>query len=362
MELQGRPDADKVLQRWEAWWRCEIIDRPVATIAVARDREAREVPPKKYASRQEKWFDAPHILDCFEADLEGRTYAADSLPIWFPNLGPEVIAEIYGCDMEYDDWTSWSNPAVQSCREILDIAPDLDNEYWQAVRDGTDLSLQRGEGKWITGITDIHSNGDLLAALRDPQELCLEYYDDYEGVKLAAEYVKEAFGIAFDDLWKRIEPTGQPSVSWLACPHTGGTSCVLQADFICMLSPKMFEETILPSLTWEADYLDRSIYHLDGPDALRHLDPVLSVPSLDAVQWVAGTGNGDARDWIEVYQRCQAAGKAIHIHCADINDAKAVAEHIRPEGAWFHVAGTHDLDEVNAFLAWLDRWSAGRRA
>ena len=28
MELEYKPDAPKVLDRFEAWWHCEIVDRP----------------------------------------------------------------------------------------------------------------------------------------------------------------------------------------------------------------------------------------------------------------------------------------------------------------------------------------------
>jgi hypothetical protein len=35
-------------------------------------------------------------------------------------------------------------------------------------------------------------------------------------------------------------------------------------------------------------HVERTIYHLDGPGALRHLDRLLAIPELDCAQWIQG--------------------------------------------------------------------------
>jgi len=224
----------------------------------------------------------------------------------------------------------------------------------------TDLSLQRGAGKWLTGITDLHTNGDLLASLRDPQALCVELVEDPDAVRAACDYVTTHYALMYDDLYAPLAAAGQPSLTWIPAPHAGrmyATSC----DFICMISPAMFEATILPAIVWEMRYLDRNIFHLDGPGALVHLDRLLSLEEMDGVQWVYGAGNEPAARWIDVYRRCQAAGKCLLIYTVDLDDARAVAEAIRPEGAWFHIGGSHRRADAEAFVAWVSRWAAGKR-
>jgi hypothetical protein len=125
-----------------------------------------------------------------------------------------------------------------------------------------------------------------------------------------------------------------------------------------MISPEMFERAVLPSLVAEMRSLDRSIFHLDGPDALRHLDRLLEVPGLHAVQWVYGAGNGPATRWIDVYRRIQAAGKGVQVIAGDLAEARAVAEQIRPEGAWFHIGGSYSRDDAEAFLQEMERWAS----
>ena len=48
-------------------------------------------------------------------------------------------------------------------------------------------------------------------------------------------------------------------------------------DFSCMISTQMYEELVVGELLEELDFLDASIYHLDGPDALKHLDRLLAI-------------------------------------------------------------------------------------
>jgi hypothetical protein len=80
-----------------------------------------------------------------------------------------------------------------------------------------------------------------------------------------------------------------------------------------MISEKMFEEFFLPGLIEECEKLDRCIYHLDGPDALKHLDVLLGIKKLSAVQWVCGAGNEGFTRWTDVYKKIQKAGKGLQL-------------------------------------------------
>lgn len=358
MNLQTKPDLEQALARFEAWWECEVIDRPPVTIHTRRDHPpATTVPAKEHASLRERWMDHEYKLDCLEAALDGAVFLAETFPSFNPNVGPEVCATVFGCELEFSEGTSWSIPSAGSCREILQIEPDFDSLYWQNILAGMAASIERGQGRWLTQVPDLHTNGDLLAALRDPQDLCLELMDDPEAVIEACAYVTDFFPRFYDDPYNLLAGAGQPANAWCPTLHAG-RAYILQCDFICLISPDQFARAILPALQRETEYLDRSIYHLDGPEALRHLDAVLELPKLHGVQWVYGAGNEPAARWTDVYRRIQQAGKCMQVVCTDVADAKAVAEHLRPEGVWFTVGGGYSREEVRAFLAWTERWAA----
>jgi hypothetical protein len=80
-----------------------------------------------------------------------------------------------------------------------------------------------------------------------------------------------------------------------------------------MISPEMFEEFALPRLQKQCQRLDYTVYHLDGPGAIRHLDALLRIPELDAIQWEPGAGQPHVADpvwWESVWKKVYAAGKS----------------------------------------------------
>ncbi|MCK4276256.1 MAG: hypothetical protein KAX78_07070 [Phycisphaerae bacterium] len=359
MQLQYKGDFDEALKRFEGWWDCQIIDRPLVSISVKSDG-AVKLPAKSHPTIRQKWMDVQYNVELFEGSLDAAVFLGETFPKFSPNLGPDVCASLFGAELKFSARTSWSVPILESSRQILGRKPDLDNVYWQTIRDMTDLSLQRGAGRWVTGITDMHTNGDLLAALRGPMELCLDLADDIEAVRAGCEHVTDFFPTIYEDLWGRIEAAGMPATTFCPILHAG-RSYMTSCDFICLISPEMLAKTILPSIVREAGYLERSMFHLDGPGALVHLDALLELDELDGVQWVYGAGNGPGGRWVDVYKKIQAAGKCMQLKCRDIDDAVALTEHLRPEGLWFTIGAEYSRHEAEAFLAWIGRWAAGKR-
>lgn len=69
-----------------------------------------------------------------------------------------------------------------------------------------------------------------------------------------------------------------------------GRGYPVQNDFSALISTSMHQEFFLEELLNEINYLDNSIYHLDGPDASKHLNIILEIPHLNAIEWVPGAG------------------------------------------------------------------------
>lgn len=359
MELAAKPDLPEVLARFEAWWECRLLDRPLVTIDVEPARPV-ELPDKRHGSFRERWMDAEYVLDCVEARIESGVFLGDTIPTYMPFLGPEVCATLFGSELEFkDEETSYSIPPVRRVRDILAMAPDFSGVYWEKIRQLTDLSLERGRNRWITGVTDLHTNGDLMAALRDPRELCFDCADDLEGVRLACQHVTDSFASIFDDLYGRIAAAGQPCTTWtpaLAMAPWYTISC----DFICMISPTMFREAILPSICREIEHMKYSLFHLDGPGALKHLDSLLELNELDGIQWVYGAGAGPAARWVDVYRRIQNAGKCLQIvGYYGLDEFREVAPYLKPQGVWFWPIGSFRRADAEEFLRWATEWAAG---
>jgi hypothetical protein len=121
-----------------------------------------------------------------------------------------------------------------------------------------------------------------------------------------------------------------------------------------MISTKIFEKFFMPELVAEIEWLDRSIYHLDGPGALRHLEMLLDIDKLDAIQWVYGAGRGPATRWLDVYRQVQAAGKSVLV-TFEPQELDDIIAGLRPEGVILDT-WAESLEHGNAILDKVRRW------
>lgn len=351
-QITWYPEGDKILQRYMAWWEGQIIDRPPIWIRAIKDRKP--APISTHSNHRQRWLDIDYQLDCFETDLQNWHYLADAIPVFLPNLGPDLCATLFGAQLEFAENTSWSHPIYASCRQILQKKLDFNNLYWQTIERLTHASLERGKDRWITGLTDLHTNGDILAALRGPEALCMEILDDSEGVRLACEYVTNYFSEIYDRLYRPICAAGLPSATWTPS-LCAGRMYVVSCDFMALISPAQFHNCILPSIRREMTFLDKRLFHLDGPSALCHLDTLLDLPELQAIQWVYGAGQEPASKWLSVYQKIQATGKSIQVLCDTIQDALLLAEQLKPEGVWWYVYQACSLEQAQFFIQQIEK-------
>ena len=210
------------------------------------------------------------------------------------------------------------------------------------------------EGQFIVGYTDLHPGGDAVAAFRDPQQLCIDMIEHPKAIKTLVEIVTDDFLKVYELYYEKLSDAGMPSTTWLKAT-CGGRYHVPSNDFSCMISNTMFEQTFLPGIVRECQHMDRNIYHLDGPQALRYLDTLLSIPEIHAIQWVPGAGQNYWATWIKVYQRIQAAQKAFCLN-VPINDLDQLFEVLQPEGAWVTVSGIWNQEMADGVLDRFGQW------
>lgn len=350
--LEFKPDLPRTLERFEAWWHGEVLDRPPVTLAVKPVRPFAG-PESRHASLRERWLDVEFNVEAAIARLKRCDCVGDALPCYMPDIGPELTATLLGATLEFGEHTSWSVPCIHEMdhwRQVAVRPLDFANPYWQAVEDMTRLALDKCHGRCLVGIADLHGNMDILAALREPQALCMDLLDDPGLVVAALDRAVEAFVIGFERLWGLVNGAGQPSCTWIPMLHDG-PAYVVSSDFWCMISDELARDLVLPAIVREMRPLERCVFHLDGPLALRHLDLLLQLPRLDAVQWVFGAGQGPASRWIEVYRRCVAADKSVQVLAQTPDDALAVLDAVGPRGLWLCIdEPLASVDEAQAFL------------
>lgn len=354
MPIERIDDWEMRIKRQEAFWECEIIDRPVVHMTVNKTNSAYPFPKNDFSSHRERWMDIDYMVAEKLHHVMNTKYLGDALPLVFPNLGPEVFSAYFGTEMEYSETTSWSIPNLEDWSELDKIKFSADNFYWKKTLEMTDALLEAGKGKFYTGYTDLHPGGDAIVAFRDPMNLNIDMIEHVDEIKSLLKYVDDVFIDVFNFWADKLQSAGQAVGSW-AQVTTSKRSHIPSNDFSCMISNKMFEDVFLSGITRECDETEASLYHLDGPGALQHLDSLLSIKSLNAIQWTFGAGNGVASDWLDIYQRCQKAGKGIQVY-ANADELDTLIDNLRPEGMWLKVSGVKDEEEANAILKKVGKW------
>ncbi|MFN8440141.1 MAG: hypothetical protein U0175_05195 [Caldilineaceae bacterium] len=350
--LAFKPDFEQTIERFEAWWLGEMIDRPPITLSVIPSRPS-YAPRSSHQSHRQRWLDIEFVIESAIATMERTDYVADSYPIFWSNIGPEITSTLFGCDLTFTENTSWSAPVIHQAddwQRLLQFAPNFENPYWLAMEQMTDLAIERCEGRYVVGLTDLHGNYDILAGLRDPMQLNLDLMDCPELVIQAGRHVAKGYVTAFERLYNKVKNAGFGTTTWCPVYHEG-PAYVPSSDFWCMVSPRMAREWIWPDILVEMEPLERSIFHLDGVQALHHLDLLLDLPKLNAVQWVYGAGHGPALRWVDVYRRIRAAGKSLQLIAQDPADALAVLEQIGTKGVYISVEQPFaSVEEAETFV------------
>jgi hypothetical protein len=351
-----KPDYDKTRQRIEAFWEGEIIDRPVVQFYLSKPPEERKaLPPSNYASSADRWLDTQYQVELAVAMGHNHDFLGDTLPVAWPNLGPEIFSAFYGCPIHFGDYgTSWTEPFLNDWSQIDQVQLDWQHPYLQKLHEMTDALLEAGQGKFITGMTDWHGGGDAIAAFRDPQNLALDMIDHLDEVKTLLSRLEGDYFKIYDIFYDKLHCAGQPITSWTPL-MSEGKYYIPSNDFSIMVSRKMFDEVFLPGIQRECQFYERCIYHLDGPGALRHLDSLLALPELDAVQYVYGAGNEGIHQWMQVYQKIQKAKKGVQVNCR-IDEIPLVIENLDRRGLFLNVEDVPDRDSAHAMLKRLEKW------
>ena len=356
MSFSLKPDFEIVKKRYDAYWEQAIVDRALVTISLPSDHR-KAVPQKHYASLAERWKDVDFRAEQTAIVLGNVDFLADSLPVAWPNMGPEIFSAWCGCGYNYGESTTWSDPCVIDWEtDYQKSALRMDHELFRLTDRFTDRLLELGKDNFIVGLTDFHPGGDHIAALRDPAVLAIDMIENVKWVKKKLVDSYAEYQRAYYHFYNKLHAAGMPSTSWTPL-IADGKFYIPSNDFSCMISDEMFREIFLPGIIDECRFYDRSIYHLDGPGALRHLDTLLEIKELDAVQWVPGAGNEGFSNWIDVYKKIQLAGKSMQITSLHVPDLPLLFENLKPEGIYIAgVGGVPDKDSAEMFINRIAAW------
>jgi len=360
MEIKHKPDFEQAMDRVEAWFRHEPLRRPLVRFS---EHNSDYAVVKKFAGRswptlKERWFDAEYQVDFFLDSIQGRQFLGETFPVYWPNLGPNVFAAFHGAELDYGEVTSWVQHCIHDWSDLDKLRYETSNVYFRKLEEMTRIALEKCDGESLVGYTDLHGSLDCVADWRDPQKLCVDLIESPDEVHRAVRLADSNFFSAYDHFDRLLKAHGQPSVTWMRIPARGRMH-IPSCDFTSMISPRGFQEFYLPSLRAEVKNTTHNIFHLDGKGMLRHLDMILELPEIAAIQWVQGAGNSKPiMLWLDVIKKIQAAGKGVVV-ALEVEELEPFIAAMEPDGLYFCIAAPEAIQPD--ILKRLERWAAGKK-
>jgi len=346
-------------QRYEAFWNGGIIDRPLISVSAPlppSEDDTKYIPrPVGNEEAVYDWYTNPEtVFSNCEYSITHRYYAGDAFPAIFPmatNL-PAIQAAYMGGNYHIDptNGSGWCNHALCEFDDYKKTFYfDPDNKWWMITKQLLDLIGSKIAGKAFIGIPDIQGGGQILDSLRGTENLLLDFFDKPEKIKEMMPIIDSAWEKYWTECNDITLKYQEGYLDWLGL-WSSKPMVTVECDLSVMISPEQFNQFFLPSLKKQIDFVDRSIYHLDGAGQLCHLDTLLAIDNLDGIQWVPEPCNRDIRKFMAMLKKIRSAGKFVVLTgCVDgVDTVKMVLNELGPEGVFISLscASPEEADEI----------------
>lgn len=327
-----KEDWNEARERFAAWWEKGALDRPLIQVLAPR------INPK-YAVEGDADFNYDHWgfpkaiedptvitknIRGFRSQCARTYYGGEAYPNLWVNLGAGVLGAYLGAEPVLKSETIWfgaqmNNALGGSWDELRRLEFDFNNEWWRLTKEITEIACENFAGYGIVGMTDLGGILDIIASLRGPKNLIVDLIRNPDDVKSLSSKVIDYWHMCYDELDMIIRRKMDGTSAWMGiwCPERWYP---IQCDFAFMLSPKLFDEFVVPHIKEQCGRLDRTIYHLDGPGEIPHLNSLLKIGELDGIQWVPGAGEElqgndcGSPKWIPLYRKILEAGKLLVLY------------------------------------------------
>ena len=240
---------------------------------------------------KENSFEPLHdALDVLEASFQmsGTNFLGAAFPSIRTDFGPVPVAGIISGYSEFDlsSMSVWFELAEGwTLTRIAALQEDASSPWAGLWRYACEETVCRLGGRRLIMESAMFGLMDILAALRTTDRLLFDCIDSPDMVLAALAGIERVWWRFQKETRELIDPpNGGLYSTWIGV-LSNRPYAISQADFSVMLSPAMFEEFALPGLRSEAERIGRSVYHLDGPEQIKHLDMILSIPEIRAIQW-----------------------------------------------------------------------------
>ena len=343
---------DKFQERMIAFWEHGETDRALASIMV----QPKEFRPLYSGHRQ--YYDADAIDALMRHEVENTLYFGDAFPAYLPYFGTSGVAELVGCTAEYTHRTVWFEPCLDEpdASKIEYCHPEI----FRRQKELTARLCELANDDYFVTVGDNCSIMDGLASIRGSEELLLDMITDPEFVTEAVEKLLPIYKETQEELFQTVEKNNHGCIhSWMQL-WAPRRMAQLQCDMSVMISKEHFDRFVMPELEETTAFLDNAIYHLDGQEQIRHLDSLLSLKHLHAIQWQPVAGQPKVSEFIPYLQKIQQAGKGLMLR-VETWEIPKILDQLSCRGLMLKVEKKlHSADEAQELIRYIETHSVDR--
>lgn len=331
---------EQTKQKWANYWNHCNTGRPLMCVIArkpgvgdpARENEKEYGGPEGIMC-QGNLYDLPEELKCRDTTDQYRNaermvaryrhfcqqheFMAESFPNLNIDFGPGSLAAYLGCDVGFSEHTVWTKPVWED-EELEDIPAirfDPENKWFKEhLQLAIDCAKLSG-GDFLVDMPDLMEGMDALAQLRGPTNLLMDFLEDPELVDEHLQELDELYYEYYDRFHAAIKAADGSNAYTVFQIWGPGKTVKVQCDISAMTSTAIVEQFAVPYLKKQTEKADCVLFHLDGKECIRHLDAILSVEGIDALQWTSGDVGPDGTypEWDVIYEKSLKAGKSIWI-------------------------------------------------
>ncbi|MBN1642608.1 MAG: hypothetical protein JXA09_15340 [Anaerolineae bacterium] len=315
MDVGWKPNWEETRQHFVQWWHHTGLVLGSAGVPARTARE-QTVDPGPAPSIEAHYADAQARALRNHHQLAHRAFPADAFPISDADIGPGSLALAMGSAPGFSPETVWFNPTMaQDARpeHLPALRFDPDSRWWRVHEQTLRACTELGRGKYTVGCPDLVENIDILASLRGTQQLLLDMIERPAWVESKVYEINDAFMQAYQRVYDIIRLDDGGAVFGAFRLWGPGKTAKVQCDAAALFSAEMFVRFVVPALEAQCAWLDYSMFHLDGAHCLHHLDALLAIDALDAIEWTPNPKVPPGGDpaWYALYRRILDAGKSV---------------------------------------------------
>jgi len=343
---------EKIKSRFDAFWQCELVDRCCISVYAPKDStkgyELTELPAK-YEDRVPYWTDGESILSRYTRLFESMYFAGDAFPTITLNFGPSGHAGFYkGVRFRFEDSVWFFPPHIDWDAEKPELEIDPDSYIYNSMINVARYLADNNNDRYIIGNPHFSGDGDALAHLRGSQNLMLDLAEGAPYIHHAMDHIQRTWFDTYDAIYNIVKEANNniTAVSGFRVMGSGRTANT-QCDLACMISKGQYDEYFLPYLQRQLKYVDKGFYHLDGCEQLRHLDSLLSIDELKAIQWQAVESQPSPVKFIPELKRIQEAGRGIILYVEE-DELEPIMSGLSSKGLflWMDARSKQHADDI----------------